>query len=227
MNASACSRCSRTPPTSAPQHATALFRKKGAALEEVLALATGSDDSGLQVASALTCTDPTGYADARRDRGGGDRVARRGAGRRRHHRQPRGEHQPARRPAAGCPALPRPCRRQLSARYAGKAASTAEWAARTRDTVANSEEALGGIPRCGNRTHAGQFGGRQSDRSVSTPSMRWPVWSCRRRRLQRGRRSAASGARTGRQRRWLPIWSRHWSRSPMRPRRCVPRPAMP
>ena len=35
------------------ERATALLRKKGAALEDVLALATGSDDSGLQVASAL------------------------------------------------------------------------------------------------------------------------------------------------------------------------------
>ena len=35
------------------QRATALLRKKGAALDEVLALATGSDDSGLQVAPAL------------------------------------------------------------------------------------------------------------------------------------------------------------------------------
>ncbi len=35
------------------QRATALLRKKGAALDEVLALATGSDDSGLQVAPGL------------------------------------------------------------------------------------------------------------------------------------------------------------------------------
>ena len=78
-NASVYSRCSQSPTDERAERATALLRKKGGQhLDEVLALATGADDPGLQVAARPAGADPARSPDARRDRGGRDPVARRG-----------------------------------------------------------------------------------------------------------------------------------------------------
>ena len=124
------------------QRATALIRKKGAALDEVLALATGADGSGLQVAPALrrltqldTPTLDEIEAAANRLRAAGQAVAATTGNLAESTSQRVDLLQAALRfhDHAGdtdCPVC-------------GQGSLDTEWAARTRDTIAKTEEALG------------------------------------------------------------------------------------
>ena len=124
------------------QRATALLRKKGAALDDVLALATGSDDPGLQVAPALraltqldTPTLDEIEAAATRLRAAGQAVAATTGNLADSTRHRVELLQAALRfhDHAGdtdCPVC-------------GQGSLDSEWAARTRDAVASTEEALG------------------------------------------------------------------------------------
>ena len=124
------------------ERATALLRKKGAALEDVLALATGSDDSGLQVASALraltqldTPTLDEIEAAAIRLRAAGQAVAATTGNLADSTRQRVDLLQAALRfhdhvGDSDCPVC-------------GQGSLDSDWAARTRDAVASAEEALG------------------------------------------------------------------------------------
>ena len=124
------------------QRATALLRKKGAPLDEVLALATGSDDSGLQVAPALralTQLDTPTLEEidvaATRLRAAGRAVAATTGNLVDSTRQRVDLLQAALRfhghvGDSECPVC-------------GEGRLDSEWAARTRDTIASTEEALG------------------------------------------------------------------------------------
>jgi hypothetical protein len=124
------------------QIATALLRKKAAALDEVLALATGSDDSGLQVAPALRALTQldTPTLDDIEAAANGLRAA-------------------AQAVAASSGNLVDSTRQRVDLLQAalsfhdhtgdsecpvcGQGRLDSEWAARTRDTIASTEEALG------------------------------------------------------------------------------------
>ena len=124
------------------QRATALIRKKGADLDEVLALATGAEGSGLQVAPALrrltqldTPTLDEIEAEANRLRAAGQAVAATTGNLAESTSQRVDLLQAALRfhDHAGdtdCPVC-------------GQGSLDTEWAARTRDTIAKTEEALG------------------------------------------------------------------------------------
>jgi hypothetical protein len=124
------------------QRATALLRKKGAALDQVLALATGSDDAGLQVAPALRALTqldiPTLYeieVAATRLRAAAQAVAATSGKLVDSTRQRVDLLQAALRfhDHAGDSECP----------VCGQGRLDSEWAARTRDTIASTEEALG------------------------------------------------------------------------------------
>jgi RecF/RecN/SMC N terminal domain len=124
------------------QRATALMRKKGAVLDEVLALATGSDDAGLQVAPALraltqldTPTLDEIDAAAARLRAAAQAVAATTGKLVDSTRQRVDLLQTALRfhDHAGDSECP----------VCGQGRLDSEWAARTRDTIASTEEALG------------------------------------------------------------------------------------